>query len=212
MSTSQIVWLVIGVLAALGVVGIVGLVVLWGTASNPGRSAVRKEIPAGEVDRYIERGAAFAIVLTERTPLARREVWDRVVNVEYMSSLPLLSGPAWSGDDVIPGASPVIPVGAARTMSGTLMSVSERVTHVEDEAELTLTGTAVSFPLAIHSFAERWTITDGPRGTLVVTWAIAGSPRWVGWLPWRWAVPFVRPILGFVLRHILRLKPFRSVR
>lgn len=77
MSTSQIVWLVIGVLAALGVVGIVGLVVLWGTASNPGRSAVRKEVPAEEIDRYIERGAAFAIVLTERTPLSRREVWDR---------------------------------------------------------------------------------------------------------------------------------------
>ena len=52
MSTSQIVWLVIGVLAALGVAGIAGLVVLWGTAGNPGRSAVRKEIPADSVDRY----------------------------------------------------------------------------------------------------------------------------------------------------------------
>ncbi len=210
MSTSQIVWLVIGVLAALGVAGIAGLVVLWGTAGNPGRSAVRKEIPADSVDRYITRGASFAIVLTVNTPLSRREVWDRIVGVEYMSSLPLLSGPTWSGDAVIPGAT--VPVCAVRTMSGTLLSVTERVTHVEQESELTLTGTALSLPLVISSFAERWTLTDGPRGTLIVTWAIAGSPRWVGWLPWRWAVPLMRPILGFVLRHALRLKPFRSVR
>ena len=71
MSTSQIVWLVIGVLAALGVAGIAGLVVLWGTAGNPGRSAVRKEIPADSVDRYITRGASFAIVLGARHSIAR---------------------------------------------------------------------------------------------------------------------------------------------
>ena len=212
MSTSQIVWLVIGMVAALAVAGIIGLVVLWGTAADPGRSAVREEVTADELDRYIAHDASFAIVLTERTPLSRGEVWDRLVDIEYMSSLPMLSGPAWSGEAVVRGASPTVPEGAVRTMSGTLLSVTERVTHVEHGVELALTGTALSLPLVIHSFAERWTLTDGPRGTLIVTWAIAGSPRWVGWLPWRWAVPLMRPILGFVLRHVLRLKAFRSIR
>lgn len=195
---------VVGVLLALGLIGLLALFVLNGLATKPGRFAVR-EMSADAVSDYIDRRAAFAIEISETTPLSRREVWERLTQVPYLSSLPFLSGPDWtvSGSDRVA-------VGATRSMSGTILSVSQQVVGVVEREQLVLVGTGISLPWAIKDFAERFTITDGARlNTLTVTWEIAGSPRWVAFLPWRWCAPIARPVLAFVLRHILRLKAFR---
>jgi hypothetical protein len=195
---------VVAVLAVLGVVGLVALFVLYGLASRPDRFRVR-DMTLDEVDDYIERRAAFAITIRETTPLSRREVWERLTGAPYLSSLPMLAGPEWS----VSGTGRVA-VGATRTMSGTFLSVAQRLAAVDERERIVLIGTGVSVPLAIKDFAERFTLTDGERlNTITVTWEIAGSPRWVGFLPWRWGAPLIRPVLAFVLRHILRLKPFR---
>lgn len=204
MSATTILLIVLGVLVVLGVLGIIALFVLHGLAGNPSRFAVR-DMSLDEVDDYIDRRASFAITLQETTPLSRREVWERLTEAEYLSSLPFLAGPQWTTR-----GSGVVGVGSRRTMSGTILSVEERLAAVTEHEQLVLVGTGISLPFAIKNFAERFTITDGARlDTVTVTWEIAGSPRWVGWLPWRWGVPFIRPVLGFVLRHVLRLKPFR---
>ncbi|MCZ4581417.1 MULTISPECIES: hypothetical protein [Gordonia] len=204
MSAATILLIVLGALVVLGVLGLIALFVLHGLAGNPGRFAVR-ELALDEVDDYIDRRASFAITLQETTPLSRREVWERLTEAEYLSSLPFLTGPRW-----ITAEAGAVAVGLRRTMSGTILSVEERLAAVTEHEQLVLVGTGISLPFAIKNFAERFTITDGARlDTATVTWEIAGSPRWVGWLPWRWGVPFIRPVLGFVLRHVLRLKPFR---
>ncbi|SDU58747.1 hypothetical protein [Gordonia westfalica] len=204
MSATTIVLIVLGVLVVLGVLGIIALFVLHGLAGNPGRFAVR-DMSLDDVDDHIARKASFAITLQETTPLSRREVWERLTEAEYLSSLPFLTGPKWITAE--PGA---VAVGSKRTMSGTILSVEQRVAAVTEREQLVLIGTGISLPFAIKNFAERFTITDGARlNTITVTWEIAGSPRWVGFLPWRWGVPFIRPVLAFVLRHVLRLKAFR---
>ncbi|MET9203097.1 hypothetical protein [Gordonia sp. NPDC003585] len=204
MTATAIVVGVVAVLVVLGVLGLLALFVLYGLASKPNRFAVR-DMTLDDVDDYIERRAAFAITIVETTPLPRREVWERLTEAPYLSSLPLLRGPEWS----VSGSERVA-VGATRTMSGTVLSVSQRLADVEERERIVLIGTGVSVPFAIKNFAERFTLTDGERlNTITVTWEIAGSPKWVGFLPWRWGAPLIRPVLAFVLRHILRLKPFR---
>ena len=82
--------------------------------------------------------------------------------------------------------------GAVRTMSGTLLSVTGVSPTPEQESDTHLTGTApVVAAWSSVGFAERWTLTDGPRGTLTSP-GRCGSLPLVSWLPWRWAVPLMR--------------------
>ncbi|MEE3849297.1 hypothetical protein VZC37_03075 [Gordonia sp. LSe1-13] len=206
----EIFWIVVGVILVLGVLALIGLGILFGLATNPNRFKVR-EVALDDVDDYIARRAAFAITVIETTPLSRREVWDRL-DSPYLTSLPFLRGPDWA----LRGGSPdqrersEIQIDARRTMSGTFLSVGQRVIEVSDRERVTLVGTGVSVPLAVKDFVERFTIVDGKRSnTVTVTWQIAGSPRFFGFLPWRWGVPLVRPVAGFMLRQILRLQPYR---
>ncbi|MXP22673.1 hypothetical protein GIY30_15130 [Gordonia sp. HNM0687] len=210
MSGTQIMWTVIGVILALGVIGLIGLAILYALAKRPDRFRVRA-IGLDDVDAYVAKRASLAITVVETTPLSRREVWDRIAGSAYLGNLPLVHGPHWTTGSGPADASSPVRSGRRRWMSGTFLAVSEQVIEVADRERLTLTGDGVSVPLAVKGFVERFTIADGERsGTVVVTWEIAGSPRWIGFLPWRWTAPLLRPLLGSLLRHILRLTPFRS--
>lgn len=201
----QIVVIVFAVLIGLGLVGLAGLFVLAGLARNPHRSPVRRRVSEAEMDEYFARNAGFGIELVVNTPLSRKEIWERLADAPYLSSLPFLKGPVW--DQPVDHDGP-----RTRHFSGTFLSVAEEVVSIEDQRSITLTGTAVSLPLSIRDFAESFEIKDGPRDTRDVVWRIGGSPRWVAFLPWRWFTPFARPVLAFVLRHILRLQAFRRPR
>lgn len=211
-------WIVVAVVIAvvvLAVAGVIALVILHGLAADPARADVRRVIAPDEVDEYFRKKASFAITIEEATPLSRSEVYERLSAHPYLSSLPFLDGPTpldESGNPVERDGKEGLAVGDRRSFSGTILSVSERVIAVEPRRSWTLVGTGLSLPLIIDSFAERWTLSEGERGRLNVRWEIAGSPRWVGWLPWRLGAPLLRPILAFVLRHALRLKPFRRMK
>lgn len=208
MSGLEIVGIVIAVMAALGVVALVGALILRALATKPDRFSVRP-MTVGDIDEYFARRASLAIRIEETTPLSRRDVWQRLTEAAYLSNLPLMRGPQWSATSGAQGDGVVIRSGARRSMSGTFVAVSEQVIDVAERERLAFTGDGVSISLAVKNFAERFTIVDGERsGTVTVTWEIAGSPRWVGFLPWRWTAPLLRPVFGFVLRHMLRLMPF----
>ncbi|MEZ5210787.1 hypothetical protein [Gordonia sp. (in: high G+C Gram-positive bacteria)] len=203
MGVFTIALIVLGGVVVLGVAGIAVLAVLHRLAADPGRSPVRP-VSAEALDPYFARGAGFAVTAQARTSLSCEEVYRRLVAGPYLSTLPFLSGPRWTDGG---GAS-----GAHRTMSGWVFSVTEEVVVDQPGAELALSGVAVCLPLAIESFAERFVIVAGEGGSRVVSWTIAGTPRWVGWLPWRLLAPVARPFFAFVLRHILRRTAFRSAR
>lgn len=193
---------VVGVLAVVGLVALIALAVAVGLARRPDRALVAEIDPDG-LDEYFEHRAGFAVTVVERTPLSSSEVFGRLTDRAYLSSLPFLQGPRWL-DSSRPG------LGARRTMSGTVYSVSEQVIVYEKDVVIALTGTAVCTPATIRSFAERFTLAPADRpGVTEVTWTVAGTPAWVGFLPWRWGAPLVAPVLAFVLRHMLRLGTFR---
>jgi hypothetical protein len=200
--------LVVGVLAVVGLAALIVLAVAVGLARRPDRASVAVIDPDG-LDEYFDRGAAFAVTVVERTPLSASEVFGRLAGRPYLSSLPFLQGPDW----LVSPTSGGVGVGARRTMSGTIYSVSEQVICYEQDSQIALTGTAVCTPATIRCFAERFTISPADRsGVTEVTWTVAGTPAWVGFLPWRWGAPLVAPVLAFVLRHMLRLGTFRVPR
>lgn len=208
MTHGEMLLIALGVLAALGLAGLVGLVAAVSLARRPGRSPLAP-IALDDIDHYFRRGAGFAVTVCERTPLAPEQVFARLADRPYLSSLPWLIGPTWLAAD---GAA-TTGVGSRRTMSGTVFSVSEQVIQFDQDAVITLTGTAVCLPGTIRSFGERFEIEPTEReGVVQVRWTIAGTPRWVGFLPWRAAAPLARPVFAFVLRHILRLGAFRRPR
>ena len=199
---------IVGVVAALGLAGLLAAGLAVSLARHPDRSPVAP-IAAEGLDDYFTRGAAFAVTVSTRTPLAPADVFGRLVSRPYLSSLPFLRGP-----DGLDGASrEQRGIWSRRTMSGTVYSVTEQVIVFDRDAVLALTGTAVCLPATISSFAERFSIEPTERdGVVELRWTIAGTPRWVGWLPWRWGAPLTRPLFAFVLRHILRLGAFRAPR
>lgn len=195
-----IMWIVVVVIAAAASAA-VGVLVLRLLARRADRFTLR-ELALDDFDEYVRKGASFAITVAESTPLTAPEVWARLVDDEYLRGLPLVSGPCW--------ANASRGTGSVRSMSGTLIGVSERVIEFDEYRQITLSGNGVSVPLSVKGFGERFRVVEGKRGTLIVEWTVAGSPRWVGFLPWRLATPLVRPVLGYVLRNILRLQPLRS--
>ncbi|NNG95877.1 hypothetical protein [Gordonia araii] len=198
----------IGASVAIALAGLLAAGVAASIARRPDRAPVEPLTPA-ELDEYFQRRAAFAITVSARTPLAPDVVFDRLMGRAYLSSLPFLSGPDWIDGHSAQERG----VWSRRTMSGTIYSVTEQVILAKPAETLVLTGTAVCTPATIQSFAERFDIsTVGARGVTEVSWTVAGTPRWVGFLPWRWAAPLVSPVLAFVLRHILRLGAFRAPR
>ncbi|WP_161927074.1 SRPBCC family protein [Gordonia crocea] len=200
--------LAVGVLAAAGVLGLMVLVLARRWARTPDRAPVA-QIAAADLGDYFARRAGFCVTVSAQTPLSPSEVFDRLVGRAYLSTLPFLDGPHWVADDVDTTRG----VGSKRTMSGTVYSVSEKVIQYEKDVLIALSGTAVCTPWTIASFAEEFTIAPTERtGVSEVRWTIAGTPRWVGWLPWRWGAPLTRPVFAFVLRHVLRVGAFRAPR
>lgn len=201
MDAWSIVLPVAAVLALGGVAGLVALYLAIRLAARPDRAPVRP-IAADGLDHYFRRRAGFAVTVHATTALGVDEVFARLVGRPYLSSLPFLSGPHWRSD--------ARGIGAERTMSGTVFSVAEVVVVDDPGRKIALTGTAVCVPWTIRDFAERFEVVDRGDGR-VVEWTIAGTPRWVGWLPWRLLAPIARPVFAFVLRRILRPKTFRAM-
>lgn len=202
MTLLTVVLLIVAVLAVAALFAVIALVVAARLARRPDRAPIRS-IPIDRIDDYFDYGAGFAVTVSAVTGLDSTEVFDRLGARPYLSSLPFLSGPFWEDDELV--------AGARRHFSGTFYSVSEQVVSVAKNEEITMVGTAVCTPATISSFAERFTVSRGPSaGELRVDWTIAGTPQWVGWLPWRLGAPLTKPVFAFVLRHVLRPKTFRA--
>lgn len=194
--------LVIGVLVVAGFGGLLGLYILHRFAATADRAPTRP-LAAAELDGYFARGAGFAVTASALTELSRDAVFDRL-DGPYLSTLPFLSGPHRCGDERGPAG--------RRWFSGTVFSVTEEVAVAGPGSVRAFSGVAVCLPWTIKDFAERFVVTEESSGLLRVEWTIAGTPRWVGRLPWRLLAPPARPVFAFVLRHVLRPPTFRRPR
>lgn len=172
---------VIAALAGLGVIALVTLAVLAGGETGPRRFALVP--PADPTDFLVSApwGANVSIDLPD-TP---SHVWKQILDGPTIGARPLLSGPTTGGND--------------RVYRGLVASTSHVVEQTPQNG-LIATGSGISIPLAIKSFAEQWSVTQNGTGS-TLTYTVAVAPRFIGFLPLRWTAVFAKPFIRFGVRR-----------
>lgn len=181
--------IIIAAIIAAGVAAAVGAAILIGLAAGTnGPRRFRLRPPSGVATRFIDREASWAATAEITSPASAEAIWNTIDSTDYLSRLPLASGPAGPAD--------------SRATRLTLVSVEERVADRRPQSELITVGTGISVPLVVSAFAQRFTVE--PSGTqTVVRWTVAVTPQWVGFLPLRWTGFLARPVMKIVLKSAL---------
>ena len=86
--------LVVGVLAVVGLAALIALAVAVGLARRPDRAAVAVIDPDG-LDEYFDRVRRSLRRSSSARRCRYREVFGRLSDRAYLSSLPFLQGPVW---------------------------------------------------------------------------------------------------------------------
>ena len=180
----------VGVVVAAALAGIGALAVLFVLAHGEnGPRRFRVDPVEGDPGTYLDEKATWAATAEVTVPVKPDQVWATLTEREHLRLPLIVSGPQWEGEEA--------------AYRGAFAAWSERVARSEQERELTTIGVGVSAPLLIKSFGQRYLLRPGANGT-TVTWTIAITPKWVGFLPLRWTGVFARPVLKFALRDGLK--------
>lgn len=172
---------VVAALVVLGVIALVTLAVLAGGRTGPRRFALAPPADPTEFLASAPWGATVSIDL----PDSPSDVWKQVLDGPTLGASPVLSGPTANGDD--------------RVYRG-LVAFTSHVVEQNPHHGLIATGSGISIPLAIKSFAERWSVTQNGTGS-TLTYTVAVAPRFIGFLPLRWTAVFAKPFIKFGVRR-----------
>lgn len=191
--------IVVVVIVAVLVVGALVAVLILRAMASGSRAASRSltvELDGPQVVEYLDRGASFAATAVVSSGKPAEQIYDCLAAPGHFSWLPLTSGPQHG--------SSAITAGEAREIDLFVAKLGERAVSTVRGEELTLTGTGVSIPVALSSFAQRFTFSSTPGGGSSVTWTIGGTPGIFGFLPLRWTAFAVKPVLSYVLRGVVK--------
>ncbi len=172
---------VVAALVVLGVIALVTLAVLAGGRTGPRRFALAPPADPTEFLTSAPWGATVSIDLPD-TP---SQVWQQVLDGPTIGASPVLSGPVTEGND--------------RVYRG-LVAFTSQVVEQNAQHGLIATGSGISIPLAIESFAERWSVAQSGTGS-TLTYTVAVAPRFIGFLPLRWTAVFAKPFIKFGVRR-----------
>ncbi len=152
------------------------------------------------LDGYFATSAAWAATATITVPGSAEQLWSRLGSGGYLDAIPFVNGPSRTGDTL--------------EYRATVLALSEHIVHKEPLRGFTAIGTGVSIPLLLKSFGEQWAIepmtpqsdmtSPSTTDAVTVSWTVAFTPRWVGWLPLRWTAFAVRPLMTFAMKQALR--------
>lgn len=195
------------VVVALGVLVIAGVLVVRGLASGSGAAgrASVDELRTTEIADYFDRTAKFAATGSITVPnAADKDLYGIFVSGDYLSWMPLVEGPKL---ERAPQAA-----GDWRTTYLFVVTLRERAVLTVPGRELVFSGTGLSIPMIVASFAERYTFTPTADGGVTIDWTVAGTPKWIGFLPLRWAAFLFAPLLKFVLRGVIKHNCTNAIR
>ncbi|MBA0046366.1 SRPBCC family protein [Mycobacterium sp. NPDC050853] len=181
--------IVIAAVCLAGAGAIAGLILLAVLAAG-GISAARfnlTTVSADQLPEYLASGASFAISVQRDFPNPPDQVFKALLDERFMSWVPLTKGVDYAG-------TASREVGTKRAFVNTFAVLAEQIVVNEPNQRLGVTITGFSVPLVLDSAAEIFEVTANGQGGTRLTWNVGGTPKWVGWLPLRWAAPFVRPV------------------
>lgn len=190
---------ILTIVAVLVVVGaIVGgiaayLLRTWTKDVLTGGGFTVQPVSSEQVDEYLGDRGTFTVTTKRDFPFPPHKVWDALQLNGAFSWIPLINGMRYRDE--------YRREGATRSFDGMLFAAQEKVITMAPHRRLTVTGTKISIPLAVKSFAEDYQLTETADGT-TLTWTIAVRPRIGSFLPLRWGAPFVRPFLAFGIRGL----------
>ncbi|WP_067813126.1 SRPBCC family protein [Nocardia inohanensis] len=188
--------IIAAVLLVLGAIGAaIGALIArkWAGEVLAGKGFEVRPLTAANVDEFLEKDATFTVTVGREFPYPAHRVWDALQLDGMFSWIPLVNGVRYRDGDRR--------AGALRTLDGVLAAAEERVIAQDRNSRLTVTGTHISIPFLIRSFAEDYRLTETAGGTLL-TWTIAARPRVGTFLPLHWAAPFARPFARLALKGL----------
>ncbi|MEV6768504.1 SRPBCC family protein [Nocardia sp. NPDC051030] len=190
-----IVYVVVALVVIGAITGGITLYLLrtWIKAVLAGGGFDTRPLTAAQIDEYLAERGTFAVTAEREFPFPPHKVWDALQLNGTFSWIPLINGIRYRDD--------YRNEGAQRTFDGLLFAAEEKVITLTPGERLTVTGTKISLPFAIKSFAEDYRLTETATGT-TLTWTIAFRPRIGSFLPLRWAAPFVRPFAKIGIRGL----------
>lgn len=143
--------------------------------------------------KYLDKSASFAATVQVElsTPVGR--AWESLTHERLHSWIPLVSGFRYPPTTLVPGA--------ARAFRSELLAVNEELILCERPHRLVTTATGASMPV-LESLCQEYELTPTESGGSRLTWTIAASPRYVGFLPLRLAAPIARPFLRLAIRRL----------
>ncbi|MEC3954050.1 SRPBCC family protein [Nocardia sp. CDC153] len=193
MSTTIIV--IAAVLIALGVLAAsiaASVLRAWSKAVLAGGGFSVRPLSAEELDPFLT-DATFTVTARRRFPFPPDKVWDALQLDGTFSWIPLVNGIHYGDDNRREGA--------ARSFDGVLFACAEKVVTTAPDKRLSVTGTRISLPFVIDAFAQDYRLDEADGGT-ILRWTIAFHPRLGGFLPLRWAAPFVKPVMSLSIKGL----------
>jgi hypothetical protein len=181
MTTSTIV-IIVGTAVAAALISVLALAALSAGENGPRRFALSAPVDTG---RFIDRDAAWAATVEFEVRRSVDVVWQQLLDGPIVALGPAINGPTV--------------VGVTRTYHGIVAATAD-VVDQSNRSSVTTVGSAISIPVVVKSFAERFTVAPVNKSSSRVTYTLAVQPRFIGFLPLRWTAVFARPVIKFVMK------------
>ncbi len=178
------------VLAALAAV--FAAIVAFALASGGTKSARRFRVaPVSDSNlrEFIDKKASLSITTEVTFPDSADQVWAALLSEEAYGWLPTVKGVRY-----VEGTPSV---GARRAVLGTFVAFEEQIVVFEPCRRIVVSATGASL-FGLAAAVQEFVVTPRAKGGSTLRWSVAGTPKFVSFLPLRLATPFVRPFLKAV--------------
>ena len=191
---------VLVVAAALAAFGVIGAPLLaYALASGGPRSSGRfrvKPVAQAHLGIFVDSVASFSVTSQVAFPQSPEQLWKALLDERAYSWVPFMKGVAYLDNQQS--------VGSRRAVLGTFVVVQEQIVALEEDKRIAFSVTGASL-YGLAAGVQEYIITPTAKGGSLLTWTVAGSPKFVGFLPLRFTAPFVRPFLKRSMKGIGRL-------
>jgi uncharacterized membrane protein len=189
--------LAVTVLAALG--AIAAPVLAYALAAGGPKSSSRfrvKPVAQAHLRMFVDTMASFSVTSQVAFPHSPERLWTALLDERAYSWLPFVKGVSYLDDQQS--------VGSRRAVVGTFLALQEQIIAFEEGQRIAFSVTGASL-YGLAAGVQEYVITPTAKGGSLLTWTVAGSPKFVGFLPLRLTSPFVRPFMKRSIKGVGQL-------
>lgn len=171
-------------------------IIAFALASGGTKSARRfrvAPVSEGSLREFIDKKASFSITSEVTFPDSPDQVWTALLSEEAYGWLPTVKGVRY--------AEGTQSVGARRAVLGTFVAFEEQIVVFDPCRRMVVSATGASL-FGLSAAVQEFVVKPTAQGGTTLVWSVAGTPKFISFLPLRFAnnivAPFVRPFLKIV--------------